>query len=85
MPPNPLSKMRVIPIISELKTNEEMYKIIDNYIKLMAIENEKYLITLRAYSDTFHQYEHMYDAHIVKDRITYSNLLRIMEKVFMKK
>ncbi len=82
LPPNPLSKMRVIPIISELKTNEEMYKIIDNYIKLMAIENEKYLITLRAYSDTFHQYEHMYDAHIVKDRITYSNFLRMIESFY---
>lgn len=82
LPPNPISKRRVIPLITKLKVTEEIRGFIDDYIKLMGTENQSYLISLRAYSDTFHKDEYMYDAHIVKERITYDNFRNILDNFY---
>lgn len=72
--PNPLSKRRVIPLIQELKTNKEIYEIIQIYLKMLKIDHsEKFLLSLKAYSDIF-----FYDSHVIKDRISYQNLCNLL-------
>lgn len=83
-PPNPLSKRRVIPIVDELKTNEEIYRIINHYIRLLGIENEKYLLPLKSFIKCFSKsnYDYVYERHLIKDRITYRDFINLLESFY---
>lgn len=83
-PPNPLSKKRVIPIIDELKTSEDIYRLIKYYIQFLGIEEEKYLFPLKSHIEYFNigNSDAIYQSHLIKDRITYSNFKTLLSSFY---
>lgn len=75
LPPNPLSKRRVIPAIDTLKTNQDIYNLVNYYIELTGIKNGEYLFSLERFGDLNDKF---FKNRINKDRINskdFNNLL----------
>ncbi|MCH1626126.1 hypothetical protein [Fredinandcohnia quinoae] len=77
--PNPLSKRRVVPIIDKLKTNKDIYDLIEDYIKLTGIGEEHFLFSLKGFD---HLNDKFFKNRVIKERIIQRDFVTLLSDFY---